>query len=225
MASIRDSRGRLSDTLALRELLVQVTGNLQGVEQLLFNLQTFADHYRGKPYQLADEDPELAKLVPRVLRAAFGRPNGPLPTCDFLGVKSLAADHESQVVVYRQVNRLPLSLSIGHFWTDPVTDHGHDCWRRVCFLTRQALGIHRLEAALDDLLGASFGPIALNNIVETWCLCIWIVYHLKDFDRAAKFMMLAQLMSRVLPLGQKADARDPRWTCLVSKSAGQIIVT
>jgi hypothetical protein len=213
----------MSDTLALQDLLLKVTGNDQVTDQLVLELELFTERYREGAYRLANEADLKPLLLERVLKNVFTDRSPALPTCSFVGIEDLCRDRAQQLVAYRAIRRLPLSLLLEQYCGYRGVTLQKIQADRVPSLVRRALGTHQLELALDRTLGRDFASIALENIVAAWCYCCYAVMA-NDHGRVSGLFVLAKTMQDVLPLG-RTDRRDDAWvwTCLVNKGAGQII--
>ena len=212
---------RMSNTLGLQDLLLQITDNDQAVAQIILDLEQFAARYQYGSYRLANESDLRPLLLERVLKELFSPRSRSLPTCNFLGVEDLRCDRVQQMVAFRASRRKPLSVLLEHHCSYPGVVADRLGFDKVARLLRRALGTHRLEAALDRAIGRDFASIALENIVAAWCHCCYALAA-KDRGRISSLFVLARTMQDVLPLGREDGPNDP-WICLVNKGAGQVI--
>jgi hypothetical protein len=211
----------MSNALGLQDLLLKVTGLAPAVDQIILELDLFADRYSDGSYQLANEADLKPHLLERVLKDIFPTRSQSLPTCNYVGVGDLYRDRGQQLRVYRAIRRLPLSVLLEQHCSYPGRVAEQFRFDQVPSLMRRALGVHRLEEALDPLIGRDFAGIALENIVAAWCHCCYALMA-KDHGRISKFFVLARALQDVLPLGRE-DGPDSPWICLVNRSAGQVI--
>jgi hypothetical protein len=213
----------MSNSLGLQDLLLKAVGSDQAVAQIVLDLELFTDHYVGGSYQLANESDLRPMLLQRTLHDIFSPRSPSLPICNFLGVEDLESDRVQQMVTFRAIRRLPLSVLLEQYCSYPGVKLSNSQADKVTALVRQALGTHQLEPALDRVLGRDFASIALENIVAAWSFCCYALI-VKDRAMISKYFTLARVLQEVLPLGRE-DRRDDTWvwTCLVSKGAGQVI--